>query len=197
MRPEGITEEMVQESVERAMGKIDTKGIRRQLNSVENILEMDVAPATQRSMLRGVAEVVSTMISPHVSCGAGCDHCCHMACTISIHEAKIIGARIGVDPKPVKIELTAHTRSDMVDKYTGVPCPFLKEKKCSIYDIRPLSCRTYFNLSAYPEICDVVKHPGNEVPALDLSPIWMADVLINATPSAPFVYGDIREYFPD
>jgi Fe-S-cluster containining protein len=45
-----------------------------------------------------------------------------------------------------KAELTMHDAFDIINKQQAkerIPCPFLTNKKCSIYKVRPLSCRCH------------------------------------------------------
>lgn len=132
---------------------------------------------------------ISTVVSRFSACSNGCSHCCHMATTLSEEEAQFIGAMIGKEPLPVS---GREDRDTLVGKYRNVPCSFLDNGKCSIYAYRPVVCRTYFNISDHPELCDLTNNPGASVPALNLDKFW-------ALYAVAFVDGpmaDIREFFP-
>ena len=83
---------------------------------------------------------------PFVACARGCSACCHMNVSITDLEADRLAQASGRAPaklsRAVKHEL---------DEYIGVPCPFLKDGECSVYDARPFMCRQHlsFDESAY------------------------------------------------
>ena len=45
-------------------------------------------------------------------------------------------------------------------KKTCTPCPLLQEGHCSVYDVRPLACRSFFSIHT-PEWCHPL-HPNNQ-----------------------------------
>jgi len=74
---------------------------------------------------------------PDWPCRRGCDHCCrHLHAEPALTEAEWqrIEAVVG----------TEQVRQRLVD-FAGPPyaCPFLDDGACSIYDVRPVACRTY------------------------------------------------------
>lgn len=131
---------------------------------------------------------MTSMITPHSACRNGCSHCCNMAVSVTVMEAREISRAIGVEyvnvKQPMKLE-------DSQDLFRGDPCPFLKSGRCSVYAVRPLACRVYFNMSDTPEICDVVKYPNQDTPCLDARGVQLAQSI-----ALGVGFADIREWFP-
>ncbi|CAH0300412.1 hypothetical protein SRABI13_04367 [Erwinia aphidicola] len=81
-------------------------------------------------------------VSTFTSCQKGCSSCCKMDVQLSAIEAEYI-SRASTIPANDKPLTTGHES----------PCPFLSEKgTCTIYNFRPLLCRTYHVLSD-PALC--------------------------------------------
>lgn len=191
--PDGITKEMVDESATESMNSF-SRDEWQELKCLVAVAPIEVVEsnqdrATKHKVLLSIAAKISNIITPRTPCQKGCSHCCHMATAVSMYEAEIIGKHTGLNvytPPPME------SREDLVDKYTGVVCPFLKDNVCSIYEVRPISCRTHFNVSKYSEVCDIINHPGCDTPNIDLRPFWFASALV-AGMDDPM--GDIREFF--
>jgi uncharacterized protein len=85
----------------------------------------------------------SQFVSNFAVCHKGCSYCCKIDIQLSRVEAELIKAE--TDKKynePIKISLNNTTT-----------CPFLgNEGSCTIYDIRPFSCRVFFTLD-HPKYC--------------------------------------------
>jgi Fe-S-cluster containining protein len=93
-----------------------------------------------------------------VACKAGCDHCCHVAVSVTVPEALTIfdyltrsfsaeararlGARIA--------DFRGRTRGlSSAERFSPeYPCVFLEAGCCSIYEVRPLACRGMNSLDA-------------------------------------------------
>jgi len=101
-----------------------------------------------------------------VSCRAGCGACCRQIVPISEIEARYLADLMAAMPKEQRERVTARF-ADVVAKLRanglfevpsdpgerhrlgveyfrlGLPCPFLEDESCSIYEHRPASCREY------------------------------------------------------
>jgi Fe-S-cluster containining protein len=117
----------------------------------------------------------------HRSCREGCAACCWQAVAIAPTEARMISQWLNDQPEERQTELRERFRiaaerleqagvaqaarelSRTADrdalhalglKYSalGVPCPFLENERCCIYEIRPLRCREY-QVASLPEHC--------------------------------------------
>jgi hypothetical protein len=93
-----------------------------------------------------------------VACRSGCDHCCHQSVGVTPVEALSIvlflrqhcsAAQLQVVTERVRSS-HARTRGLSADERYSPdhPCVFLERGACSIYDVRPLSCRGANSLDA-------------------------------------------------
>lgn len=93
-----------------------------------------------------------------VACRPGCDHCCYQSVGVTPAEALAITVHLKTT---LSSEELAQTTSDVAkarERTRGLssqerfspehPCPFLKNAQCSIYEVRPLSCRGMNSLDA-------------------------------------------------
>lgn len=143
----------------------------------------------KHQQIRWIVDRAAELVSPISACKKGCSKCCNMAVTISSYEAKLIGDAIGVEPKVVP-----NRTDDMSQEYLNVPCTFLIDNECSIYEARPSPCRTHFNISDYPQLCDTVNYNGTMVPKINFETIELSLAAINLKKGN--VFNDIRSFFP-
>jgi Fe-S-cluster containining protein len=115
-----------------------------------------------------------------ISCRKGCGACCRNLVAISEVEARRLREVIEGLPEPRRSAVralfaearqrleraglleTLHQAGRWTDEaYTamarnyfrqGIPCPFLEEEACSIYEERPITCREYL-VTSPPELC--------------------------------------------
>jgi Fe-S-cluster containining protein len=80
-----------------------------------------------------------------VACSKGCAWCCHQDVEVSIAEAILIAVETAGDARGRAFDekskkIIGHARK------MGTPCPFLGEaRNCTIYDIRPVVCRSFLS----------------------------------------------------
>jgi len=85
-----------------------------------------------------------------VACKKGCSHCCHMRVAIVQVESDYIHRKTGASVK--RLELDSYVdEGPWID--ANRPCPFLKDDVCSIYEFRPMVCRTHVNFEDTNEVC--------------------------------------------
>jgi Fe-S-cluster containining protein len=98
---------------------------------------------------------------PHpISCQAGCDFCCFNQVQLTPPEALLIGHYIEQHfPQAEKdllltrvartLTLTAGKSQTAIAKMLPeLPCPLLRDHRCSVYPVRPLMCRAMHALEA-------------------------------------------------
>ena len=100
-------------------------------------------------------------------------------------------------------EYLAHYQQLSVDKSRTVsrnnwsPCPFLKNKRCSVYQHRPFNCRTLHTLDApwkcYAEVSNFMIGSAQHGYGIDLFQD-VADYLLEISRG---VIRDIRDFFPE
>jgi len=82
--------------------------------------------------------------SKHLVCGAGCAGCCHHHLSVFVLEAEEARAAIEALPAPIRARVEEQAREIIKREARGEPvaCPLLVDGRCSIYESRPLICRT-------------------------------------------------------
>ena len=107
----------------------------------------------------GLAELMICQISSfEVDCGPGCDWCCYQRVSATPAEVLRIADFLRQTRSPEELaalqqalaQLDAQTRGVSVQQRLGLKqlCPLLVDGGCSIYPVRPLTCRGYTSNSA-------------------------------------------------
>lgn len=96
-----------------------------------------------------------------VACKPGCDHCCHQSVGVTTAEALTIADHVRRNRSEEQLDVLLQRLSKARERTRGLsaderyspdlPCPFLEHSRCTIYEVRPLSCRGMNSLDA--EIC--------------------------------------------
>lgn len=183
-----------QTSAERASAYIG--GLAPGLAAREDRIAADLAAqnASLKSKLAKATRLMDELAdaaSSYVACRPGCSACCKMNVSITVLEAErlatVSGKRLASVVRPI-----AHKQ----DRFAGIPCPFLKDEKCSVYADRPLACRAHFSFAADNYACQpenayvggmgMVRFDGVHKAYLDI-----------AGATALKGFADIRDFFPE
>ena len=140
-------------------------------------------------------------IAPIAACRRGCNACCHIPVVITSAEARLMaqasGRRVKVKPGSMTvakfIKGADHSALSEGSEHRGVPCPFLVDGDCSIYESRPSACRTHFSLAEDDLLCRVVPGHPADVPFANAT---MVGAMAIGFTDAGEVLGDIRDFFP-
>jgi Fe-S-cluster containining protein len=112
-------------------------------------------------------------------------------------EATSISKSIGVPMTPIgDVLTTSEAIQSNMDLYANEPCTFLKEGSCSIYEHRPFACRSHFNTSDTPSICDVALNDTFLVPFFDATTLKQLSKYLLGEATMLKELRDIRNYFP-
>jgi hypothetical protein len=114
-----------------------------------------------------------------------------MNVTLSEIEAKYIEAEKGI-----KAEQLSGSRRHDQNQFIGIPCPFLKEDVCSIYDVRPFACRKHLSFDTSPYWCEPERAQEVEMPLVKFEGAENALMMI-AKANIGGVFADIRDFFPN
>jgi Fe-S-cluster containining protein len=110
-------------------------------------------PALARAVVRHDAAVTAAHDVGSLACRSGCDWCCHF--TIDVRAAEVFAIHDFVESRfseearsRVYAEVESNSRlfaslSEDARALQNVKCPFLVDHQCSIYAVRPQSCRNY------------------------------------------------------
>ena len=137
-----------------------------------------------------IAEV-SQAVQPYVACGKGCSDCCQMNVSISLMEAQRLAA---VSRKSMAVVNHPVRHSD--DRFSGVPCPFLVEDACSVYEARPYACRAHYSFDTSAYWCHPERSYEGEMSLLQMGGARKAyeEIVLNSRLRG---FADIRDFFPD
>lgn len=167
-------------------------------DEVSRLVAVRQSPSSTIKAFRNLADRIAGAISPRAVCRSGCSHCCNIAVVITSAEASVIGKEIGIAPIAAKKpkgsarKLRSHEKK-LVERSFGVPCPFLKDDSCSIYDSRPIACRLHFNIGHSSFFCSTEIPPeASVIPNLEIQSFWMGLMFALSEPR----YADIRDFFP-
>lgn len=106
-----------------------------------------------------------------LACQEGCDACCHNLVELTPPEALLIGHHISrhfseADKELVLSQVARNlalaagkTKVALAAARQDLPCPLLRDRRCSVYPIRPLVCRAMHGLSR--ERCEVELRSGS------------------------------------
>lgn len=105
---------------------------------------------------------------PGFACAAGCTWCCSQIVTVAPPEAVAIALHVQASFPPaalaaLKARLAAldeqtRGRGAFARGYVNMSCAFLVDGKCSVYDVRPLRCRSVYSRDV-AHCRWVVEHP--------------------------------------
>jgi Fe-S-cluster containining protein len=125
---------------ERAQGRLDLRGL-------------GVLSALQKSQQRHDARIAAAPDVDTLACRAGCTWCCYF--TVDVRAAEVFAILDVVERSftpQEKARVYAEVRANSATLQEGeaggrvmlnLKCPFLNEGRCTIYAVRPQSCRNY------------------------------------------------------
>lgn len=138
-----------------------------------------------------VADAISEIRKPYVTCAKGCASCCHMNVSITRAEAERLGRAVGREPASI---LQSLHRSR--EHFAGQPCTFLgSDGACSVYADRPLSCRKHASFFEDAAPCRPAVMNDIEVPQVAFSGLDQALFTVSVE-RGDVVLADIRDFFP-
>jgi len=163
---------------------------------LDRIIRENASVKSKRKKVIAIANRVTAALEPYMACKPGCSACCHMNTMIYEHEAIRLAEVTG--RKMVRLPYRPLNQIALDgDKFDGEPCPFLVENKCSVYDDRPLVCRTHHSLRNDASQCSMTLADNYVRP-----PMYDPDVLeipymeLNASYNPAEPWGNIAEFFP-
>jgi Fe-S-cluster containining protein len=133
-------------------------GILRDAPSLTRALEL--AKSAMAATSRLAEGLLARAPEGSVACKAGCDHCCYQSVGVTAPEALAILDHLKRTLSELELaKVTAHV-AEAYEKTRALsaaqrfspehPCPFLRVEtaRCTIYEVRPLSCRGMNSLDA-------------------------------------------------
>ena len=118
--------------------------------------------------------IAKSEIAKKTSCSSSCSFCCHDTIYVSHDEGEHIKTVIkakGIVPNATRLTRQKHMNPNI--KWVDKACPLLSEENekgerlCSIYEDRPMICRTH-NSTEDPKNCDKSVNPNKTVGELKI-----------------------------
>lgn len=190
------------ESYEKSFHKQHENELVNLINNYESVLEVvkksfgpEKAFLASRKMIDEMK--IKSNYDKSTSCGS-CSFCCHDSIYVGDAEADYIKKVVlekGVIPNRHRIE--EQKKNDPAIKYADKACPLLQDpdpktgaRLCSIYEDRPLICRTHNSVES-PEFCDREKYPGRfvgEIKVLEIEALMIASIAVGAKNKEAGIY---------
>lgn len=86
----------------------------------------------------------------HFDCRKGCSYCCRLEVGSfpqeSFRIARILNERPNKEPLIAALVNHLEKNREITDKHQRDACPFLVDRACSIYEVRPMMCRRMHSL---------------------------------------------------
>ncbi|MTD34191.1 YkgJ family cysteine cluster protein [Paludibacterium denitrificans] len=165
--------------------------IKQREDTIQRQLSLENASAFSKlRKLYHLLNELGAIAAPYIACGKGCSACCHMNVMVSQLEVALIEKEVGARPAPLQ-----GSRVHNLETFNGVPCPFLTDGACSIYEVRPFACRKHMNFdsSAYwcaPDRSHKVEMPLVEYSSAESAYLGLTRIWGNGC------FADIRDFFP-
>lgn len=165
---------------------------------IGRIVGENASAKSKRRKVIAIANRMTEALAPYVACRPGCGECCRMNTIIYEHEAIRLAEVSGRTMTRLPFRPRDVVFADGM-RFNGRPCPFLVENRCSVYEARPLVCRTHHSLRDDASQCSM------DIPASQQvrPPMYQPDLLevpymeLNAAYNLLEPVGNIAEFFPD
>lgn len=163
---------------------------------LKKLIDSSAPPWVRLRRLYDLVEEVAALVRPNAACHKGCFHCCLCAVEVTRTEAEMIGVAIRRKPKAAPDrEHDSHGNFEGFVWGPSNPCTFLIEGRCSIYENRPLRCRTHFSVDIDNTLC-VPSYPLSWDTYLFDMRVFVATYIAICGAPARYHAADIRDYFP-
>lgn len=147
----------------------NSAGITEVVRKLNLVADEEIAQVHAR-----VAEGASRGERKNLDCKPGCAWCCHRVVLATIPEVLSIHSHVDLnfsdqEKKDLDVRLDKYSsnwdRAELAK--SRVPCPFLVNDLCSIYEVRPLSCRG-MNSVDVSTCVEIEKNPNTASPRASL-----------------------------
>lgn len=132
------------------------QGLLSESRTLEKVSELG------RNAMAGVSKIAegALRLAPDSApaCRPGCSHCCYQAVGVTVPEVFAIYEHLQATRAPAELDDIVRRIRAADDATRGMtlaerlspdlPCPFLDNEQCSIYEARPLACRGKNSLDA-------------------------------------------------
>jgi len=165
------------------------------INEAKGLLDAPAPFALRAKLVVRIIDDLAERVAPQSGC-YNCReaHCCHQSVVITSWEAEQIAKYTKRKMAAVPDLAMDFDVKETRERYSGVPCPFLKKKICTIYEVRPATCRLHFNMSHDVSLCDIINNPGASVPMFNFQELSFIRMAMHHNEGC--AVGHIHEFFP-
>lgn len=185
--------ELASEKLDSFFGSVPPE-LKERVNSLPaRISKMNARTAVKLQEVLRTTDELFAHADGFVACAKGCGHCCHVSVPIADFEARYIADNIGI----TSVVLTRSIRHALSEFSENTPCRFLQDGACSIYEVRPLTCRLHVNFDVDNYWClhENWKKPEAIIPRPTIHALISAYQLLGG--QAQPIVADIRDFFPN
>lgn len=129
----------------------------------------DIAPfepyQTLLADLGRLARGFDALHGDHLTCRKGCSGCCHQHLGVFAVEADALSAALRALPPELRAQQRAQAEAVLDGRREA--CPLLIDEACSVYEARPVICRTH----GYPLHYEAEAEDGETEILLDVCPL--------------------------
>jgi Fe-S-cluster containining protein len=113
---------------------------------------LKIQSLARQEITRTIAEFGERPPERQPACRAGCPHCCYFSVNINVLEAARLAELVQNMPEErraatvQRLHMAAAAWEQSANR--NHPCPFIVDDMCSVYEDRPLACRSYVSVDA-------------------------------------------------
>lgn len=169
---------------------LSVDALAREDSLPETLLSVNASAKSKLRRIYAMSDELANDRAPFIACKKGSANCCRMNVMISSLEAEQIARASGR-----KAMTVAKPRQHPIGTFDGMDCPFLIDSVCSVYEDRPLVCRSHASYYATNFACDTVNMPITDAPIVEFTGLTKALAMVSAAKGYA-MFADIRDFFP-
>jgi len=186
------TRQFAEENLDKFFNSVPPELKAHVVSLPKRITQLSARPVIKLKEVLNMADQIFDHAGKFAACARGCGHCCHVSVPITEFEARYMAENLGIK----LVELKQSIRHELSEYGSHTPCPFLANGECSIYEVRPLTCRMHMNFDRDNYWClhENWLKPEAEIPRPTIQPL--IDAYHMAIGSTRPIMADIRDFFP-
>jgi Fe-S-cluster containining protein len=182
-----VAQENAEQNFSRLIAGVPSSIQQEEASLANDFAQRTDSPLKRLKSLHRAMDRLGAAIAPYCACHRGCAACCHYNVQIFPIEAELIQRE------------TSRRRSNRPPSgrdFHGTPCTFLKDGRCTIYNIRPMACRTHVALTKTAYWCQPERSLKLPFPRATFDGALQALQSIVQSDGRKTIK-DIRDFFPD